>query len=58
MARPNVSKHLFRWSALGYPLTDSLQTPANLDGPGLLNILFRGFQALQKGLRQVRPLSL
>ena len=39
---------------LGRPLADALQAVTDLEGPSLLNALFGRFQALQKGLRQVR----
>ncbi len=54
MACPDVTEDLICRPPLGSPLADALQAVTDLDGPSLLNALFGRFQALQKGLCQVR----
>ena len=54
MACPDVMEDLICGPTLGRPLADALQAVTDLEGPSLLNALFGRFQALQKGLRQVR----
>ena len=57
MSCPEIAKHFIGWPASGQPLADEFQAAVHFNGPCLLNILFYGFQTLQKGLRQVRALG-